>query len=871
MNKEQTGIKTKAKIIIGFGLALIAIVIGSYLTLKSVTNLSYTIDEIASPNTKSILLKDIINDLSDAESAVRAYSITKQDHYLEPFYDLIASIENKMNNVRHISENDPSDIAKLDTINNLIGQKLEILGEYIKIENDSKVEQAVIALMEKLEADTQQSQPLARQNEPKLQDLEVAEQQRMRENVEVVEPREPVQQEQKKNLFQKLKGIFSKEKEAEKIQPLPKREIRNIPVQPVPSAKNEPSQPQVAQQNTNIKKDIQEVIKEFELSNSDEQFEYKQDLVMQDRAIMDKIRGVIGRMERRDMASSEAQAAASIQSANNTIRNIMIFSIISLIIAVVFIYTLIVDITRTYKYRAALQKAKNAAEQTAKAKEEFLANMSHEIRTPLTAIIGFTDQLHYTPLDEEQDKYVEHVKQSSNHLLTIVNDILDFSKLESGNFKMEAIPFDPKKIINEVIEVLQPLANKKDIYIEHKIDLPLNLKVMGDPVRFRQIIINLINNAIKFTSDGGVTVICTATEATEANVVLNTAVKDTGIGIPKDKIDTIFQMFNQADTSISRKFGGTGLGLSISKKLVELHNGTIKVESEEGNGSTFSFEIPFPIATKAAIEAEDEGEITFVLPKGIKVLLAEDDPFMQQLLITTLLDLGIDATLAENGKVALNKLEEKHFEVILMDIQMPEMSGIEALQSIRGHIKKGIADKPVIAITANLVNGKENELKEYGFDDVIGKPFKKEVIVKTIAAVLKRKKVKVKPDNVTEDKISLTYLHKEAGGNDDFVQKMVELFIQNTTTNLAILKKVTDNNNFTEAGKTAHKMAPSFRHLGLDDLADKLKKVEQLSLHKEENHSIPQLVEDIIKRTEKVLSLLAEEKIKTEAEDISKA
>ena len=369
-----------------------------------------------------------------------------------------------------------------------------------------------------------------------------------------------------------------------------------------------------------------------------------------------------------------------------------------------------------------------------KAKEQFLANMSHEIRTPMNAIKGMTDIIIRNEHTPEQDKYLFAIKQSSENLMVILNEILDLSKLEAGKMELEKIQFEPHKILNAVENTMRINAEQKglDLKVELKNNIPKYL--CGDPTRLNQILINLANNAVKFTEQGGVTIQVETKTITSDQAILLFKVIDTGIGIPKDKIETIFEVFTQADAATTRKFGGTGLGLSICKHLVEMYHGSITVESEIGKGSTFVVEIPFSIIP---IEKQIEPETVSIKATGLNILLAEDNKFNIMLakdVLESAID-GVKIDLAENGQIALDKLQSGNYDLILMDIQMPVMDGYETTKAIR-KMNGRIGNIPIIAMTANVMKAEVDLCYAAGMNAYIAKPFDRDDLLININKIL---------------------------------------------------------------------------------------------------------------------------------------
>ncbi|MES2457478.1 MAG: response regulator [Bacteroidota bacterium] len=383
-------------------------------------------------------------------------------------------------------------------------------------------------------------------------------------------------------------------------------------------------------------------------------------------------------------------------------------------------------------YQKELIMAKEQAEQGKRIKENFLANMSHEIRTPINGIIGIAHLLEKSDLNSEQKEMVGLLEISSNSLLGVINDILDLSKIEAGKFKINRTETDIFNLCNSVVNLLRVRAKEKKLDLRTEFDPELPHHIIADSLRLNQILMNLIGNAIKFTSTGSVTLRVEILNRKGNNVRIKFSVIDTGIGIPKNSIDKIFETFEQADEQTTVKFGGTGLGLSIVKNLAKLKGGLLEVQSEDGKGSVFCFTNWYEVVKDVQVNEKPVKEALTPFHK-LKVLVAEDNPINKFLIIKILKDWQVDADVVENGKDALDKLKENDYDIILMDTFMPVMNGLDAIRLIREGYVPGKEKIPVITFSAAVMENDKKTAIDAGANDVISKPFELEVLHKKLS------------------------------------------------------------------------------------------------------------------------------------------
>jgi len=516
------------------------------------------------------------------------------------------------------------------------------------------------------------------------------------------------------------------------------------------------------------------------------------------------------------------------------------------------------DITDRIHMERELRFTKQMTDDIARAKESFLAHMSHEIRTPMNGILGIASLLNKTRLDPQQRNYLQLIQESANNLLVIVNDILDLEKIVAGKLQLERIPF---KIVDKIATTIQSFiyrAEEKELGLIFQNSIPGDLVVEGDPYRLSQVLNNLLSNALKFTNEGHINISTGIREHDEGAVVVEITIQDTGIGIGKDQMRTIFEPFEQADATISRRYGGTGLGLTICKNMVEMQNGELLVQSEEGKGSAFTIRIPYHLSIEAMQENEVSQEIDYKSLGHRKVLVAEDVELNQYLARHILESWDFEVLIVNNGREALDALEGTSFDCILMDVQMPEMDGIEATQRIRKFPDPVKANIPIIALTANALKGDSEKYLAAGMSDYLAKPFDEARLFRVISRNLSRLQTPVEApapiaahthNNNTSNMIpgnsrlyDLSMVQSVSGGDENFIKKMVALFIETVPQNMQDLKNALNEENWDQVGKTAHKLKSTIDSMGIKSIRQEIRTVEANARQKEGLDVVPGLV-----------------------------
>lgn len=492
------------------------------------------------------------------------------------------------------------------------------------------------------------------------------------------------------------------------------------------------------------------------------------------------------------------------------------------------------DITERANYEATLEKARSLAEKSVRVKDIFLSNVSHEIRTPLNAIIGFTNLLMGEVTDQKSQEYVGYIQYAGKNLLELINDILDFSKIEAGQVHLEKAPVSIRELADEISAIMHHRAVEKGIVYEALLADGLPEFIETDKLRLTQILLNVCGNAVKFTEKGSVK-LRVAPIGEPLNDVQNIRfeVKDTGVGIPKDKLKEVFNRFVQATESTTRVFGGTGLGLSIVKSLVQLFEGTLNLESELGHGTVFTMDFPFRIVNDAGLHDDIEKEIDITASvTSLRILAAEDNTLNQKLLKAIFERLNIPLTIVNNGQEALDRLREETFDLVLMDIQMPVMDGYTAIKEIRRTVSSTI---PIITMTAHAMVGEKEECLSIGANSYISKPFKESELLYTIAHLGNKENYEAQPKEFTQQPspakmtdtiLNLDYLTEITGGDQELRDELIALFEKDSKIQLMNIADASLANDLEKLRQAIHKFRSSLFSVGLLNTANQYKELE---------------------------------------------
>jgi signal transduction histidine kinase/CheY-like chemotaxis protein/HPt (histidine-containing phosphotransfer) domain-containing protein len=773
----KSGLKYE-KLAVAFSVILLLLVCFTgfwvYSKLSSVT------DEIAEERMKDsrlLKLKELSNDLVAAENCAYSYTITQQDTLLKIFHRIRQKSEFEVRQLRNIPSSDKSYIRYIDTLETLVNQRFVTLEELVLVQNENRVNDAMEQVIHEVKSMTR----------PGLDTP-----------VKVPDAKD---RKEKRNLFEKLLEA-KRAKKAKKQKPAINSANINAGL--------------VA-----IKKDV---VQEEQSSNA-----RKLAVEQRNNRLIARFTALIQLIENQEKRAVLIEAQQTKKVARETNIIIALFCLTSVVLIIFTSYLLVLFLGKTRATTTQLLVAKQKSDQLTRSKSQFLANMSHELRTPLNAIVGFTEQLRNGDLPEEEASKVAIISKAADHLTRITNEILDFSKLSAGAVRLETIPFSLREEVGFVVTTLQQLADDNRNALETRIDDEIPKVVVGDPMRVRQILINLIGNALKFTENGKVTVSVKSELLSTESVTVLLKVSDTGIGISEENIARIFDEFEQAETSVTRKFGGTGLGLSITRMLVERMSGKIGVQSKPGKGTEFEISLPFGIGTELQPETKTkkEGESLKFL-KGKSVLVVDDESYNRKLLKAHLEKTGVRISEAANGQEALEAISRNAYDLVLLDLRMPVMDGFATLKAIR-KLKSTMSSVPVIALTAAVSQEERLTMVRDSWSGVLLKPFKENEFRKIVSKVMNQEPSESETEIAAEPAATSWNLNslKDISADDKaFYLDMLQTLYQTTEEGLNIISDAAAAKDWLAAAEAAHKIAAPIRHMEANEVYENLKAVE---------------------------------------------
>ncbi len=836
----------RSKVVIGFVLVFSALLFAAYISYESFTELQQASQTISQPDLKIKRIDSILMAVTTTENTLQEYSVLRSSEKPREASEKLGVYYNQVKEVESIIGSLESETANeeytLDSVVNLIQDKLVSLDAFREIEEQRGDFDFYNQALSELESEV--STIASQRNTPHfLEDT-------ARQNIDI-------------RIDKKLSRLLSRGKEE---QPFATAEQEREPITLAPDSVR-----QLLRQVRNGQTRRQQRIDQQELT-----------YLQNNAQVMGSIYGLVGQLKQQEQLRSQQRVADARSSMDEAIIRIAIILIVAFLSTILIVYLILADITRSEFYRNRLLVAKSNAEHLARVKEDFLANMSHEIRTPLTAILGFTEQLKFSKLNSKQQKHVGALDSSSRHLMSLVNDILNFSKIEAGKISYEREPFDVVQLICEVKHDLELIAEKKLLDLRYSISGDELKYMLGDAFQLKQVLYNLVSNALKFTHQGEVLIMAKLTSVSNRTTELTLEVIDTGIGIPKEKQASIFDAFHQSDLSTTRKYGGTGLGLAICKKIVEGQGGNLSVESSEGAGSIFRVTIQYSSASAIDIEenADDESTLDLLYPDG-EALIIDDNPLNVTLLELALSARGIKSVCCHSGKEALKAAEEQVFDLIFCDLHMPEMDGSQVIQALKENHLVEAYTTPIIAFTANVRTEERLKYEKIGVQDFLLKPFGQLQLGKLLQKYLSeistepsesstgQLQTNLQPQEQNASAFSLDKVRQFTGDDTEALTLYLKTFIDTAQEASQELRLALKEESTEQVSFYAHKLVSQVELLQSVELTQQLKYLESTASSFSWNNQLAAGVEAAITMIETLIHLITKEVVAIESTTIN--
>jgi len=755
-------VSTPFKIALLLFAGVVIIVFSGYLSYKSISSVVTLIYSNHTRDDGLSTIRDITTTIDRAENNVRLYGLTREDNYLNKYNALTTRIDSVIGKLYNQYPEDVWFSQKIDTIDALIDEKIQVWTEMISIWQVDSARNAFSDLTERVQA-LEPDSIVVKDFLTRIFANDI------NEEVDTVPPNEE---------------ILALLGEIEKIE-----------------------------QETGLKLQA----KETELTQSS-------------NSLNEAFLSLMAQLEAYERGLDLARYERAELLSRKTYRLLAIFSVSGTLLSILVLFLVINYSRKNRAYNNALIRARKETEELIKSKELFMANVSHEIRTPLNAISGFIKQTLGLPMEKSVRENIEIVDSASDQLMRLTNDTLDFSKLQAGMLTLHNQHFDPNTEVKHVCTLFTSMAEKNGNTLRYKVENEQPTILFGDAQRFQQILYNLLSNAVKFTENGLVEVLVQVHPAEDHRVELTLRVKDNGLGIDASNIDKIFQDFTQEDEYTAVKYGGTGLGLSIVKKLAEMFNGSVNVDSTKGIGTQVTCHLQFQKGEGAKMKASHYEDPVIELPEGFRFLVADDEEYNCKLITTILDKWKADYDVVMNGVDAVHLLSNQEYDLVLMDLRMPGISGVNATKFIRKTLKKSHQELPVVGITADTsYEAKSGEGKL--FNAFLIKPFTESQLSRLVSEALGQSSLSVAYEDPGADQTDsrhgdLSHLIRMAGDDKGFVEAMIMQFEKTTFEGLEEMETAVDEGSFGVVRDLAHKLIPPSRHLGLSQLLEELRDIE---------------------------------------------
>ncbi len=823
----QEGIKSK--VIAAFLLSCVAIIAALVIVNYSFQGLLSTVDELTVPNKKLQTLNVLFQQITQLDQLQRASAIRNPGKKYASLFRESKPLMATLDSLRNMTWADPEQLERLNEMERLLIERDKLLLSYFRLKSEFVLNKKFTTKLDSLASIISWSQA--------NRDTSVTTTER-----KTITTTYPVTSaEDDESWWERTFGGKKKNEKAEESRVEVQEELR-VKVDTIYSAQQDSAIAEIGRMMKSIEND--------QRTQNEQMVQRELQLVNANTKVINQLLSNLREVEKEERTIVEANNEEAAVLVNESIRRISLILIVCFIGASLLVFRILIDISKSNKLRKQLIEAKDRAEELSQVKQRFLANMSHEIRTPLQSIIGFTEQLKQEHGSNRDS--INAIHSSSEHLLHIVNEILDFSKIESGKLTFEKEAFDLRKLLHEVEAAIRVQADKKNLELSLELNGVKDIPLLGDPFRLRQILYNLLGNAVKFTLRGTVKLIVTMKDMgyhTECQFKIT----DTGLGMTQEEVSNVFQQFEQAHSAIDRQFGGTGLGLTIVKKLVETQKGKLSVESIPGVGSTFTVELGFDKAPALTTKQVTEPTPSSFEPFEGKVMVVDDDPLILKLCSIILEKYNIPNRTYTDPVRVLEEPLDKDLRLILLDIRLPGVNGADLCKELR---KKTNPQTRIVALTAHVLPQERNELLQNGFDQVLTKPFKESELLEQLGITSTPIAKENGKSNSSRD---LHILREMTMGDEELFQSILSQFLSETEEDVIALEKNMTHLDVKKIREHVHRLAGRIGQVGADKISQRLRTIEDEIVDGKNIHELAERIFSSINEVQQLVSEIRED------------
>lgn len=816
---------TKLKLITGYILILLLGAIAIVFIYKQTIALTQKGNDEIVMQQKLFIISNTLTKLYEAENTGIAFSQTGTQKNFDTYMKLIEDIKDNMDTLKNLSISSEQNL-RIDTINTLLGKRIENLKDLYYVKKYYIPEDFYNKTIEKIGT--------LKDSADVIPDL--------REKIITVID--------SNYIIRERKGLFRTKRDSIlKVDTTLHRIVDTLSM--VTTNNNTDTLMNVIRDSWSQYQQQKEEI--------DAEVSRREDIVIQSgQHITERLKRVLKDLEKEELENTMIRLEQQQITTHHLTRTISWIAIIACVLVVFFVVLIINDITQSQRYRRELEAAKTYTERLLHNREKLMLTVTHDIKSPLSSIIGYIELINNTQLEERQHYFLKNMKGSAEHILHLANNMLDFSKLESNKMEINTVPYNPGRLLQETADSFLPLAAQKNLKLKSDISNVLNGLYLGDSMKVRQIVVNILSNAIKYTREGKVSLSAFISGTKDDQFII--VIKDSGPGMTEEEQELIFKEFTRLTPQHNNGAEGTGLGLTITLQLVHLLDGELTLESKKGEGSTFTVKFPLIKATSQESQPTETPSSLPVMHEGMKAFIVDDD--ILQLTVTTelLRKAGIQCDTCTHPQEVLSRLEKGNYNIVLSDIQMPEMDGFELVQQIRESPNQQIKNIPVIALSARD-DMHEKEYQETGFSAYLNKPYTPEQLYSRVNDLLGCAIEMNQPTTQTSDKNALYNLDMImvfADNDKDAANQIIGSFISDCKTNFQLLVQHLESHETEQIAKLAHKMLPMFKQLAINDVIPSLLFLEKMPLDTEEN-KIRENIEKILQEGNDVLQLLEKE------------